>query len=393
MHFLRDSLCFCFRLVLQRVDTENMSFDSHWTNTPPAAPTSGRSPGSRVLALALVLITAFGAGVIGGVVGSANTSSSSNNKLITASTIDPKDVGDTNIARAVAVIAPSVVTIDSLSNNSESVGTGIIISSDGEILTNEHVVRGGTDVRVRLAGATSPITAKVLATDASNDIALIKLVDATGLTAATFADEKSIAVGDTAVAVGYALALDGGPSVTAGIVSALNRTLTDSNGALNGLIQTDAAISSGNSGGPLINLKGQVIGINTAVANGNSSTAANNIGFAIGVAEVQRVSKILHGETGGTMRAQGYLGISLSDRKDGGSGAVISEVQADSPADKAGLKVNDIVLQINGQVITGQGALIAIVRDSSPGDVIKIQVQRDEVKKDITATLVARPKE
>ncbi|CAB4611457.1 unannotated protein [freshwater metagenome] len=248
-------------------------------------------------------------------------------------------------------------------------------------------------MRVRLAGATSPITAKVLATDASNDIALIKLVDATGLTAATFADEKSIAVGDTAVAVGYALALDGGPSVTAGIVSALNRTLTDSNGALNGLIQTDAAISSGNSGGPLINLKGQVIGINTAVANGNSSTAANNIGFAIGVAEVQRVSKILHGETGGTMRAQGYLGISLSDRKDGGSGAVISEVQADSPADKAGLKVNDIVLQINGQVITGQGALIAIVRDSSPGDVIKIQVQRDEVKKDITATLVARPKE
>ena len=125
--------------MLQRVDTENMSFDSHWTNTPPAAPTSGRSPGSRVLALALVLITAFGAGVIGGVVGSANTSSSSNNKLITASTIDPKDVGDTNIARAVAVIAPSVVTIDSLSNNSESVGTGIIISSDGEILTNEHV--------------------------------------------------------------------------------------------------------------------------------------------------------------------------------------------------------------------------------------------------------------
>jgi putative serine protease PepD len=140
-------------------------------------------------------------------------------------------------------------------------------------------------------------------------------------------------------------------------------------------------------------LNGQVVGINTAVANGNSSTAANNIGFAIGVAEVQRVAAFLRADAGGAVRAQGYLGISLTDRKDGGAGAVISEVQADSPADKAGLKVNDIVLEINDQAITGQGALIAIVRDSAPGDVIKIKVERGGVAKDLTATLVARPKE
>ena len=267
------------------------------------------------------------------------------------------------------------------------------MTSDGEILTNNHVVEGTTSVRVRLNGTTAPIMAKVLATDAGNDLALIKLVNASGLTAATFADPESIAVGDPVVAVGYALALDGGPSVTSGIVSALNRTLTDSNGALNGLIQTDAAISSGNSGGPLINLNGQVVGINTAVANGSSSTAANNIGFAIGVAEVQRVAALLRADAGGTTREQGYLGISLTDRTDGGAGAVIGEVQADSPADKAGLKVNDIVLQINGQAISGQGALIAIVRDSAPGDVIKFKVERDGVTKDLTATLVARPKE
>jgi putative serine protease PepD len=267
------------------------------------------------------------------------------------------------------------------------------VSSDGEILTNNHVVEGATSVRVRLNGTTAPIMAKVIAGDAGNDLALIKLVNASGLTAATFADSKSIAVGDPVVAVGYALALDGGPSVTAGIVSALNRTLTDSNGALDGLIQTDAAISSGNSGGPLINLNGQVIGINTAVANGDSGRAANNIGFAIGVAEVQRVAALLRADAGGEVRAQGYLGISLSDRKDGGAGAVVSEVQADSPAGKAGLKVNDIVLEINGQAISGQGALIAIVRDSAPGDVIKIKVERDGAVKDLTATLVARPKE
>jgi putative serine protease PepD len=375
------------------VDTEGMSFDSHWANTPPAAPTS-RPRGNRVIAVLLVLAMSLGGGVIGGIIGANSSSSSSNGgPLVTAAPIKPENIGKTDIARAAATIAPSIVTIDSLSGEGESVGTGIIVTSDGEILTNNHVVEGSTSVRVRLNGTTAPIMAKVLATDAGNDLALIKLVSADGLTAATFADPESIAVGDPVVAVGYALALDGGPSVTAGIISALNRTLTDDNGALNGLIQTDAAISSGNSGGPLINLNGQVVGINTAVANSNSSTAANNIGFAIGVAEVQRVSALLRADAGGEVRAQGYLGISLSDRNDGGAGAVVSEVQADSPADKAGLKVNDIVLQINGQAITGQGALIAIVRDSAPGDVIKVKVERDGVAKNLTATLVARPKE
>ena len=375
------------------VDTEGMSFDSHWANTPPAAPTA-RPRGNRVVALLLVIAMSLGGGIIGGLIGANSSSSSSNGgPLVTAAPIKPENIGKTDIARAAAAIAPSIVTIDSLSGSGESVGTGIIVSSDGEILTNNHVVEGATSVRVRLNGTTAPIMAKVIAGDAGNDLALIKLVNAKGLTAATFADPESIAVGDPVVAVGYALALDGGPSVTSGIVSALNRTLTDSSGALNALIQTDAAISSGNSGGPLINLNGQVVGINTAVANGDNNTAANNIGFAIGVAEVQRVAALLRAEVGGTVREQGYLGISLTDRKDGGAGAVVAEVQADSPADKAGLKVKDIVLQINGQAITGQGALIAIVRDSAPGDVIKITVERDGVAKDLSATLVARPKE
>ena len=369
-----------------------MSFDSHWADTPPAAPTA-RPRGNRVVALLLVLAMSLGGGIIGGLIGAkAKDSSSNGGPLVTAAPIKPQNIGKTDVARAAAAIAPSIVTIDSLSGTGESIGTGIIVSSDGEIITNNHVVEGTTSVRVRLNRTTSPITAKVLATDAGNDMALIKLENAKGLTAATFANPASIAVGDPVVAVGYALALDGGPSVTAGIVSALNRTLTDSNGALNGLIQTDAAISSGNSGGPLINLNGQVIGINTAVANGDSNTAANNIGFAIGVAEVQRVAAILRADAGGAVREQGYLGISLTDRKDGGAGAVVAEVQAASPADKAGLKVNDIVLQINGQAITGQGALIAVVRDSTPGDVIKITVERDGASKTFTATLVARPK-
>jgi putative serine protease PepD len=373
-----------------------MSFDSHWANNPPQPP-ARRPRQQRVAALVLVLALSVGGGMLGGfIANSTSTNSSSNNgPLVTAPKIDQSKIGNTSIAKAAAAIAPSVVTITNTTEDGGDTGTGIIVSSDGEIITNNHVVEGSTDLKVRLAGATDAVKATILSTDPGNDLALIKLVNASGLTAATFADPASIAVGDTVVAVGYALALDGGPSVTSGIVSALNRTLTDSDGALDGLVQTDAAISSGNSGGPLINLNGQVIGVNTAVYNGGGQTSANNIGFAIGVAEVQRVVKILRADATGSnsnsARTQGYLGISLGDRTDGGSGAVITEVQADSPADKAGLKVKDIVIAINGTTVTGQGSLIAVIRDASPGDKVTLTIDRDGVKKTLNATLVARP--
>lgn len=373
-----------------------MSFDSHWANNPPQPP-ARRPRQQRVAALALVLALSVGGGMLGGfIANSTSTNSSSNNgPLVTAPKIDQSKIGNTSIAKAAAAIAPSVVTITNTTEDGGDTGTGIIVSSDGEIITNNHVVEGSTDLKVRLAGATDAVKATILSTDPGNDLALIKLVNASGLTAATFADPTSIAVGDTVVAVGYALALDGGPSVTSGIVSALNRTLTDSDGALDGLIQTDAAISSGNSGGPLINLNGQVIGVNTAVYNGGGQTAANNIGFAIGVAEVQRVVKILRNDSTGnnsnSARTQGYLGIALGDRTDGGSGAVVTEVQADSPADKAGLKVNDIVVAINGTTVTGQGSLIAVIRDAAPGDKVSLTIDRNGTKKTLSATLVARP--
>lgn len=370
-----------------------MSSDSHWLNTPPSAPAQGsRNRATRVTALALLVVVSVCGGMIGGlIVSGGDNGGSTGGPLVTAAPVNPSKVGDTDIAKAWKTIAPSVVTIDSVGNGSEAIGTGIIVSSDGEILTNNHVVENADKVRVRLNGATSAVSAKVLATDPGNDMALVKLDKASGLTSATFADPASIAVGDPVVAVGYALNLDGGPSVTSGIVSALNRTLQDDNGALNGLIQTDAAISSGNSGGPLINLNGQVVGINTAVATGGMSSTANNIGFAIGVAEVKRVAAILRSEAGGATRAQGYLGIGLRDRRDGGSGAVIAEIEKGSPADKAGLRVDDIILEIDGQTITGQGALIGIIRDSAPGDKVTIAVERDGKRIELSATLVARP--
>ena len=373
-----------------------MSFEPHWINTPPQMPDTprGRRRGRSLPVVLVAAVAGLLAGVVGGAVGAGlvdQGSGTSGAPLVTASSVDPAKVGNTPVAKAAAVIAPSVVTIDSVGTDGEAIGTGIILTSDGEVVTNAHVVESATEVRVVLSGETEPRKATVLAEDASNDLALVKIDNVSGLTPATLADPAGVAVGDQVVAVGYALDLDGGASVTSGIVSALNRTITDENGALNRLIQTDAAISSGNSGGPLINMSGQVVGVNTAVARSTNTSSANNIGFAIHVGEVERVVEVLRTESKGTKRAQGYLGVALGDRQDGGVGTVVSEVEKALPADDAGLKVNDVVLSVNDQPITGQGALIGIIRDSAPGDKVTIVVSRDGETVTLTATLVPRP--
>lgn len=374
-----------------------MSYEPHWINTPPELPTEEtRTRRGRTLpVVAVAAVVGLLAGVLGGTVGAdlidRGGNGSSGATVVTAAPVDPSKVGNTSVAKAAAAISPSIVTIDTVATDGEAIGTGIIITSDGEVITNAHVVENAEEVRVVLGGETEPRKATVLAEDPGNDLALVKIDNVKGLSPATFADPASIAVGDQVVAVGYALDLDGGPSVTSGIVSALNRTMQNENGALNRLIQTDAAISSGNSGGPLINMQGQVVGINTAVARSTDTSAANNIGFAISVGEVTRMIKVLRGESSGTTRAQGYLGIALADRNDGGVGAVVSEVESGSPADKAGLKVNDVVLSVDEQPITGQGALIGIIRDATAGDKITIVVSRDDKRVTLNATLVARP--
>lgn len=299
-----------------------------------------------------------------------------------------------DVAAVVERISPSVVTVvaDGSSDlgSGRSTGTGVVITSDGEILTNSHVVEGASQVSVLFGDSIDPIPAEVLAADPGNDLALLK-IDLDGLTPAVFADPASISIGDEVVAVGFALDLDGGPTVTRGIVSALNRTIANSDGALDGLIQTDAAISSGNSGGPLLNASGEVVGINTAVFQSSVNTAANNVGFAISVGEALPVIETLRELAGGETRVEGYLGVGLEDRVDGGRGAVITEVGAGSPAADAGIEPRDIVVDVDGTPIDGQGALIAAIRDRSPGDTIAIEVLRGSSRLTLTATLVERP--
>ncbi|MBM3805445.1 MAG: trypsin-like peptidase domain-containing protein [Actinobacteria bacterium] len=383
---------------------------------PPQLPGSGESQngyeGSRAdrrarRRLAIVAIAAV-FGLLGGILGASvaqdlnfgvfgespeSTTQITSAPVVVASGDDL--VGETAISKVAERLANSVVTISTVvdddSGGGRAVGTGVVLTSDGEILTNAHVVEDAAEVVVRFAGETEPREARVLASDPGNDLALIK-VNATGLIAATFAKPGSVRIGDTVVAIGYALALDGGPTVTSGIVSALKRTIETDSGALNSLIQTDAAISSGNSGGPLVNLKGEVVGINTAVARGDFDSAANNIGFSISVDEVLIVIEQLRDQAKGVERIEGFLGVGLAAREDGGQGAIITNVQPGSPADKAGILVDDVVLAVDGEPIDGQAGLVAAIRDAAPGQTVKIQIFREGKRLVFEATLIARSK-
>jgi putative serine protease PepD len=298
-----------------------------------------------------------------------------------------------DVPAALAAVEPSIVAVSADVEESgivgHAVGTGVVLTADGEILTNAHVVAGATAVRVRLYGEIEPREATVLAADAANDLALLK-VDADGLAPAVFAKPETIAVGDEVIAVGYALDLDGDPTVSKGIISAVDRTMITEEGALDGLLQTDAAISSGNSGGPLVNARGEVVGINTAVYRGDATTAVNNVGFAIGAARVLPRVDDLRSRADGAPHAEGYLGVSLEQRTDGGQGALITSVADGSPAADAGMEVGDVVLEVDGTPITGSGGLIAAIRSTAPGTRLDITVSRDGQPVDVTATIVER---
>ena len=376
------------------------------TPLPPPPPKTKSRRKLRALALALVVVAiGFGSGILGTIaanewnitIGSTRISGSSNAPLVT-SEVDSDDpsLGTTVVAQVVNMLADSVVTINSqisdASGEGEASGTGVVLTSDGEILTNAHVIEGATKVSVRFAGETEPRIATVLASDAGNDLALLK-IDATNLKPATFAQPETIRIGDQVIAIGYALALDGGPSVTSGIISALKRTIITESGALNGFIQTDAAISSGNSGGPLVNLRGEVVGINTAVARSDVNQAATNIGFSISVDEIVPVLEQLRSQASGVVRQEGFLGVGLAARTDGGQGAIITSVQPDSPASLAGILQDDIVLSVDGEPIDGQAGLVAAIRDAAPGQTVEIEILRGVNRLTVKATLVARVQE
>lgn len=355
--------------------------------------------GSRMWVWAVVIgIIAWVAGFTGAVFGDqiaewidAPPNRSSDEPLDVAAPRDPVD-RRVDVAAVANYIAPSVVTINADVGGGTSVGTGVIISSDGEIVTNAHVVEGADTIRVRLAGETEPREVSLLAADPGNDLALLRM-SGDGFEAATFADPESVRLGDQVIAMGFALGLDGAPSVTLGIVSATERTIGSQDVYLDGLIQTDAAISSGNSGGPLVNAAGEVVGINTAVIRNTATTAASNVGFAISVKEALPIIAALRERASGDdeERSEAYLGVSLEDRRDGGQGVLVANVEDGTPAEEFGLAEGDLIVAVDDAATDGSAGLIAAIRDHAPDDAVTVTIVRDGERITLDVTLTARP--
>ena len=266
-----------------------------------------------------------------------------------------------------------------------SLGSGFIIDGDGSIMTNNHVVENAQKIVVKLAADDQEYEAKVIGRDSKTDIAVIKINAKTSLPAATFGDSDRLEVGEWVVAIGNPFGLDS--TVTSGIVSAKGRHIGQ--GPYDNFIQTDASINPGNSGGPLINLRGEVIGINTAIF---SRTGGNmGIGFAIPINLVKEVLPQLRGKGKVT---RGFLGVLIqkvtpeiaeSLGMDKGNGALVANVTKDGPADKAGVKVGDVIIEFDGKEVKDSSDLPIIVARTPVDRRATMKVLRD--KKEITLTV------
>jgi serine protease Do len=277
-----------------------------------------------------------------------------------------------------------------------ALGSGVIVSADGYILTNNHVVRNASSIDVQLSDKKS-YKAKIVGADQPSDIAVLK-IDATDLPTAHLGDSDTLHVGDIVMAFGNPFGLDF--TVTRGAVSALGRTGIEQ-GGLQSFIQTDAAINPGNSGGALVNVHGQVVGINTAILSSNSGPGGEGgnigIGFAIPINMARHVMEDLV-KTGKVTR--GYLGAQVADvtqalasqfKAPDTQGSFVQDVTSDGPSAKAGLKAGDIIRKFNGHAVEGAGQLIAMVTAASPGSVATLDILRDGQPMTIKVTLGQRP--
>lgn len=351
---------------------------------PPTAPAEGHAPRRWRPGAALLAAAVLVGGAAGGVAGRLSDSGASTPATVSRMPAGPGSgtlakVGD--IQQVLAKISPSVVAVRTQAYQrgtfypTQGAGTGTILTADGEVLTNAHVVAGATSIQVTLNGETQGRTADLIGADTAADVALIKIRNASGLPPATLGKSSDLRVGDSVVALGNALDLGATPTVTEGIVSALNRSIEAPGESISGLIQTDAAINPGNSGGPLVNASGDVVGMNTAVAGD-----AQSIGFALAIDNVKPVADKLRanpdksGTSSQPVAQRAVLGVSLLNGS--GPGAVIGQTAQGSPAAKAGLRAGDIVTAIDGKDIASAADLVAVLQTHKPGDSVSITWSR-----------------
>ena len=264
-------------------------------------------------------------------------------------------------------------------------GSGFVYDTSGHVVTNAHVVDGAQSIRVTFSNGKT-YDATPVGTDASTDLAVLKVdAPASVLVPLTLGDSAEVAVGDTVVAIGSPFGLEN--SVTTGIVSALGRSMEAPNGfTINGSIQTDAAINHGNSGGPLLDLNGRVIGVNAQIAS--ESGGNDGVGFAIPSNTVGSIAKQLIAD--GSVR-HAYLGVSVTEPSGDTAGVQVADVRSDSPAEDAGLALGDVVTSVDGDAVTTTQELQDAVDARQPGDKIIVDYLRGGASRTVTVTLGTRP--
>ncbi|MHB8244062.1 MAG: S1C family serine protease [Acidimicrobiales bacterium] len=302
-----------------------------------------------------------------------------------------------NVSTIASKIDPATVDITSMlgTQNAQAEGTGMILTSNGEVLTNNHVIQGATAITAQVDGVGQKYTVKVLGVDPKDDVALVLLQGASNLPHVSIGNSSAVTVGDPVVAIGNALGLGGTPTVTSGIVSALNRSITASDAGtglsehLTGLLQTDAPINPGNSGGPLVNASGQVIGMDTAAASGSATQSASNIGFAIPINRaISIATKIQQGKASSTilLGTRGIIGVDVVSIQTAEQpnmfgatttlpvsyGAVVLQVLSGSPAARAGIAPGNVIIDLNGARVSSDLALGKMLANHHPGDTVTL---------------------
>lgn len=378
--------------------------------------TRGRNGG--IIALAVVSLLIGAAGLAFGIIAFfGNNQSSNSTETVSADGYysgNSVEFEDTSIASIVSKVTPAVVSIISEtrssgyslffgSGTSQSAGTGMIVSSDGYVLTNKHVIEGASKVQVVTSSGDTYDDVDIVGEDPLNDVAYLKINGAKDLPTITLGDSKSIAVGQPVLAIGNALGVYQN-SVTQGIISGTGRSVTasDSNGSnsetLTDMLQTDAAINPGNSGGPLVNAAGDVIGINTAV-----STSANGLGFAIPISATKGMLKRIM-EDGKAERA--YLGLTYitvtaevakEAKLSVTHGAYIynnssrsgEAIVKNGPADKAGIKTGDVITKVGNIEVGRAGSISTLIGEYKVGDTVQLTYVRDGKENTTKVTLEA----
>ena len=386
------------------------SFDprSHWF-APPAKSQPRRGP--RRLAIGATVVAFIG--MVGILLIGTNTASAGSGTVLSATApiaavsqpataLSGASVQASTVA---AKVDPALVDINTVfqtaSGSGTAAGTGIILTSSGEVLTNNHVVQGATSITVQIAGRAGSYAAYVIGVDPTADVALIQINGVSGLPTATLADSSTLQAGESLVAIGNAGGVGGAPSVTQGTIVALGQSITATDGAtaeqLTGMIQSDATIAPGDSGGALVNSAGQVVGMITA-GQSTSRSGATEVGFAIPTDNALTVvNQIRAGQASSQviLGQVGYLGISVTDLTQAiaaqlglniTSGAVVVGVTSGSPADHAGLAQNAVITEVGGNPINSTTDLGNVLHSYKPGDQVQV-TWTDQASASHTATI------